>query len=419
MVKSVLLGDIGATNARFTLASGDVLGQVRNFEVAQYPKLKDALSVFLEEVSLPIAHAIIAVAGPIVGQQAKLTNQAWTIDAEELKSSFGLQTRIINDFRAVAFSLPLLKSGDLVAIGDGKIEEGAPKAVLGPGTGLGVACLAKCSAEPVVISSEGGHSTLAGTCDREDRIIQYLRGKFGHASAERAISGGGLENLYQAIAAIDGLAVDDQSAPEITNHALAGTCETAREALNTFCAFLGSFAGSLALTFGAKGGVYIAGGISPRIVNFLAGSEFRRRFESKGRFRSYLETIPSFVIVHPAAAFLGMQSLLDGIAHSKSNIKEIVFFVRLTVGRCYCTLNDQLVRALNSFWKRLSLFFSGDVGDPAGAAFVNGILLVWTRPFRPLGDHKSRAGRADWVVWHGTTTRSGLVRSSPSLGVVK
>jgi glucokinase len=311
LAECVLLGDIGATNARFALAGKDVLGQVRSFEVAQFPQFRDALAVFLKEVRSPVTRAMIAVAGPIVGQHAKLTNQDWTIDADELQSSFGLQARIINDFRAVAFSLPLLKSEDLVSIGGGKIEEGAPKAVLGPGTGLGVACLAKNSAEPVVISSEGGHATLASTCDREDRIIQYLRSKFGHASAERAISGGGLENLYQAIAAVDGLTVDNQSAAEITTHALAGSSEIALEALHTFCAFLGSFAGSLALTFGAKGGVYVAGGISPRILNFLAKSEFRSRFESKGRFRSYLETIPSYVIVHPAAAFLGLQSLLN------------------------------------------------------------------------------------------------------------
>jgi glucokinase len=311
LAKHVLLGDIGATNARFALASKDALGQVRTFEVAKYPQFEDALTLFLDEVGLPVEDAAIAVAGPVVQQHAKLTNQAWTIDAGELKTSFGLAARIINDFRAVALSLPLLKSGDLVAIGGGKVEEGAPKAVLGPGTGLGVACLANSSADPVVVTSEGGHATLAGTCDREDRIIQYLREKFGHASAERAISGSGLENLYQAIAAIDGLTVGTQSAAEITNEALAGNCKIAHEALRTFCAFLGSFAGSLALTFGAKGGVYIAGGISPRILKFLRESEFRSRFEAKGRFRSYLEAIPSYVIVHPAAAFVGLQSLLD------------------------------------------------------------------------------------------------------------
>jgi glucokinase len=306
LVKLVLLGDIGATNARFALASKDKLGEVRSFEVGQYPQFMD-----LKEVSSPITHAVIAVAGPVVEQCAKLTNQAWTIDADELESTFGLRARIINDFQAVALSLPLLRSEDLVGIGGSKIEEGTPKAVLGPGTGLGVACLANSSRDPVIITSEGGHATLAGTCEREDRIIQYLRGKFGHASAERAISGGGLENLYQAIAAVDGLTVGSPSAAEITNHALTRDCEIAYEALHTFCAFLGSFAGNVALTFGARGGVYIAGGISPRILKFLARSEFRGRFESKGRFRSYLESVPSYVIVHPAAAFLGLQSLLD------------------------------------------------------------------------------------------------------------
>jgi glucokinase len=311
LAKRALLGDIGATNARFALASKDELGQVTSFEVAKYPQFMDALAVFLEESSSPIRSAVIAVAGPVVEQHAKLTNQAWTINADELERSLGVHVRIINDFQAVALSLPALKRHDLVAIGGGKIVQGAPKAVLGPGTGLGVACLARSSADPVVITSEGGHATLTGTCDREDRIIQYLRGKFGHVSAERAISGGGLENLYEAIATVDGLFVDPQSAIEITRRALARDCEIAYEALSMFCAFLGSFAGNLALTFGAKGGVYIAGGISPRILNFLAGSEFRSRFESKGRFRSYLEAIPSYVITHPAAAFLGLQSLLD------------------------------------------------------------------------------------------------------------
>jgi glucokinase len=206
----------------------------------------DALAVFLEECSSPITSAVIAVAGPVVEQRAKLTNQAWTIDADQIGRSLGMQARIINDFQTVALSVPALKPHDLVAIGDGKIVEGAPKAVLGPGTGLGVACFARSSADLIIITSEGGHATLTGTCDREDRIIQYLRGKFGHVSAERAISGGGLENLYEAIATVDGLFVDPQSAVEITRRALACDCEIAYEALSTFCAFLGALAGNLA-----------------------------------------------------------------------------------------------------------------------------------------------------------------------------
>jgi glucokinase len=141
--------------------------------------------------------------------------------------------------------------------------------------------------------------------------VAHLRERFGHASAERAISGGGLENIYQAIAALEGLKIPPQSATEITKNAISGECQLARRSLYTFCAFLGSFAGNVALTFGARGGVYIAGGISPRILNFLIRSEFRKRFEAKGRFQSYLEAIPSYVITHPAAALIGLKSLVE------------------------------------------------------------------------------------------------------------
>jgi len=224
---------------------------------------------------------------------------------------FGLQVRIVNDFEAVALSLPSLTSTDLAEIGGGRPELGAPMAVLGPGSGLGVACLVHRSEKRVVIASEGGHATLAPNCDQEDRIVAHLRERFGHASAERAISGGGLENIYQAIAALEGLKIPPQSATEITKNAISGECQLARRSLYTFCAFLGSFAGNVALTFGARGGVYIAGGISPRILNFLIRSEFRKRFEAKGRFQSYLEAIPSYVITHPAAALIGLKSLVE------------------------------------------------------------------------------------------------------------
>jgi glucokinase len=184
-------------------------------------------------------------------------------------------------------------------------------AVLGPGTGLGVACLVPSTGKNFVLSSEGGHSTLAAANDREDEIIKRMRNRFEHVSAERLVSGAGLENIYQAIVEIDRSDLRPRSAADITKRALDGNCRIAGEALRTFCAFLGSFAGNVALTFGARGGVYIAGGISTRIVGFLNRSEFRNRFEAKGRLQPYLKAVPSFVIVHPAAAFLGLKSLLD------------------------------------------------------------------------------------------------------------
>jgi glucokinase len=170
--------------------------------------------------------------------------------------------------------------------------------VLGPGTGLGVACFVPFRHKPIVIASEGGHATLAGTCDREDQIIGHLRQRFGHASAERAISGPGLENIYQAIGALDQVQTPLQNATQITRSAVSGECKIAVEALNIFCALLGSFAGNVALTFGARGGVYIAGGVAPRIVDFMRSSDFRVRFESKGRFYEYLKPILVHIITH-------------------------------------------------------------------------------------------------------------------------
>jgi glucokinase len=309
----ILLGDIGATNARFALLANGVLGAVSSFDVAKFARFTDVVAIFLKDRCRErrVKQALLAVAGPVKGERSVLTNCAWVIDTLELRATFDLEARIVNDFEAVAFSLPWLTPADLVGIGSGKSEAGAPKAVLGPGTGLGVACLMSCSDKAMVISSEGGHATLAATCEREERIIGQLRQHFGHVSAERAVSGMGLENIYEAIAALEGIDTASRSAAEITKRALGSECQMAREALHVFCAFLGSFAGNVALTFGARGGIYIAGGISPRISDFLVRSEFRSRFEAKGRFQPYLEAVPSYVITHPAAAFVGLKSFAD------------------------------------------------------------------------------------------------------------
>jgi glucokinase len=259
-----------------------------------------------------LTHALLAVAGPVEKERCQLTNCSWIIDGDELRATFRLaRVRVVNDFAATAYSLPSLAGADLYAIGGGRAVPGAPMAVLGPGTGLGVACHVPGSKEPAVIAGEGGHATFAAASAREDAVIDYLRGQFGHVSAERVVSGAGLENLYRAIAALDQKEAPSRDAAEITKIALDGNCRTAVAALDMFCAFLGSFAGNVALTFGARGGVYIAGGIAPRIVAFMGRSQFRRRFEDKGRLRPYLEAMPSNVIVHPAAAFMGLKALAD------------------------------------------------------------------------------------------------------------
>ena len=321
-LEQTLLGDIGATNARFCLLASGTLGPVLNFEVARYTCFPDVVADFLKMHGgeTPVSDALLAVAGPVENGRCKLTNCPWIVDADELRSKFRLaKVRVVNDFAATAYSLPSLATVDLYAIGGGRAVAGAPMAVLGPGTGLGIAGLVPGPSEPVVIAGEGGHATIAGASDREDAVIAHLRGRFGHVSAERMVSGTGLENLYQAIAALERSEAPLRDAAEITRSALDGSCRTAVAALHMFCGLLGSFAGDAALMFGARGGVFIAGGIAPRVLEFMGRSEFRRRFEDKGRLRPYLEAIPSNVIVHPAAAFVGLRSLAESGANARGH----------------------------------------------------------------------------------------------------
>jgi glucokinase len=314
----VLLGDIGATNARFALLTEGTLGPIKWIEVARYPRFDDAIEDFLRAQfrERRVANALLAVAGLVEDERCSFTNSSWAIDGREIRNRYEFQTvRIINDFAATALSLPHLMEQDVHCLGGGRAVSGAPMAVLGPGSGLGVGGLVWDGAHRMVVASEGGHATLAATSVREDAVLDHLRKRFGHVSAERVLSGPGIENLYQSIAALDGTDAPSRSAADITEAALQGTCPTSRASLDMFCAMLGGFAGNVALTYGARGGVYIAGGIAPRILDYLANSEFRRRFEQKGRLHSYLEAIPSQVIVHPAATFIGLTSLATSNSH--------------------------------------------------------------------------------------------------------
>ena len=309
----ILLGDIGATNARFAMLEGGEFGALEWMTDANYPQFADAVRAFLERRGRPtLTAALLAVAGPVIDNRCQLTNRPWLIDGAALRQSLGLEwVRVVNDFEATAWSLPHLKPPDLRQLGAGRAVAGAPLAVLGPGTGLGLSCYVPAAGGGQVIASEGGHATLPSTSAREDLVIERLRERFGHVSCEHAVSGTGLEHLYQAIAAIADVDVPERRAADITKAALDGTCPTSRTALDLFCAFLGSIAGDVALTLGARGGVFIAGGIAPRIIDFLERSEFRARFEAKGRSRSYVEGIPTHVILHPEATFVGLQALLQ------------------------------------------------------------------------------------------------------------
>jgi glucokinase len=310
----LLLGDIGATNARFAILVDGVLGPVTWIEVARYSQIGDAIEYLLGSSfrETPASSALLAVAGPVEAERCSFTNCAWKVDGRAMRNQFNFKTvRVINDFEATALSLPHLLEQDVRSLGGGRTVLGAPMAVLGPGSGLGVAGLVADGPRQIVIASEGGHATLPAVSRREDAVLDHLRQQFGHVSAERVLSGPGLENIYRAIAALDEVDVSPSNAAAITRAALDRTCSISQQALDMFCAMLGSFAGNVALTYGARGGVYIAGGIVPRILGYLSDSAFRQRFEQKGRFRRYLEDIPSKVVVHPAATFIGLKSLVD------------------------------------------------------------------------------------------------------------
>lgn len=308
----VVLADVGGTNVRFAITRDGALGPITHLRVADYPQFSDALATFLEGQAQPasVRRAVFGAAGFIEGGRCALTNNPWVVSASELRDRFGFsQVQIVNDFEAIAWSLPRLTSIDLQRIGGQGAKLGAPMVVLGPGTGLGLAAYLHTRDGGLVVSGEGGHASLASSSLREDAIVARLRSQYGHASAERVLSGDGLKNIYHAIAALDAVSVPERSAAEITQSALDGSCPTSRSAVDAFCSFLGSVAGNLALSFGARGGVYIAGGIVAHIRDYLLKSEFRSRFEAKGRMRRYLQAIPAYLILHDDPAFLGLQVL--------------------------------------------------------------------------------------------------------------
>jgi glucokinase len=310
--QTTVLGDIGGTNARFALLTGDALSPVASLAVEDFASVGEALQHFLSAHSAQsrVSAAILAGAGPVEANRCELTNSPWTLDGAELRQAFGFDAVVVlNDFEAVAWAMTGLAQSDIRPVGGGAPVAGAVRAVLGPGTGLGVASLVKAPGGSVALGSEGGHVTLPGTSAREDAVIGHLRRRFGHVSAEKVLSGSGLENLYAAVREADGISAVDRSAAEITEAAVSGACKVSVAALDMFCAMLGTVAGNVALTLGARGGVYIAGGIVPRIVDYLIRSEFRARFEAKGRFQPYLARIPTAVIMHPDPAFIGLKAM--------------------------------------------------------------------------------------------------------------
>jgi len=310
-----LVGDVGATNARFGLVSSDGLVlHSSNFACADFAEIGDAIDAYLAtrgDLPMPRQGAL-AIAALITGDYIRMTNHPWSFSVTALRDRFGLERLVaINDFTAVALALPRLTAADRMAVGGGARLEGRPIAVLGPGSGLGVSGLIPAGSEWVALAGEGGHVTMAAANERENAVLELMRRRFDHVSAERCLSGPGLVNLYNSLAALDRVPAAPYTAAQITDPETAARDPLCREATAMFCAMLGTVAGDLALTLGAQGGVYIAGGIVPRLGARFVDSGFRQRFEAKGRLSAHLAAIPSYVVTHPLLAFLGCVAALS------------------------------------------------------------------------------------------------------------
>jgi glucokinase len=311
-----LLADVGGTNVRFAIQRrGGASTDLHVMSDSGFPTLAAAAEAYLgglDAADRPRV-AAFAVASPVIGDRVALTNRAWSFSIEALRRTLGLDAlHIVNDLEAVALAVPALDRSDLRALGAGAAVPGAPVGVLAPGTGLGTATLFWDGAKPVATASEGGHATMAAADDDEAAVLGWLRARLGHVSAERVLSGQGLINLHRALSArAAGGDAPALTAEEIGGRAIAASDAEACAAVAMFSAMLGTFAGNLALTLGALGGIYVAGGVVPKLAGAFDVARFRARFEDKGRFQPYLARIPAWLITHETPALLGLAARLD------------------------------------------------------------------------------------------------------------
>lgn len=315
---SRLLADIGGTNARFAwqAAAGAPITDVQVLPGADYPTLQAAMHAYLDRLGRGVPAAVaIAIANPITGDEVRMTNHDWAFSQSAVKAEFGLQTlRLLNDFTALALALPDLGPQDLRQVGGGAAVPGVAIGLVGAGTGLGVSGLLPDGRGGwVPLEGEGGHVTLPAVTARERLVMDGLIRRYEHASAERVCCGQGLVDTCAILCEADGVTVQGlDSAKAVSEAALRDGLPQALETLTIFCAVLGSVAGNLALTLGARGGVYVGGGIVPRLGEWFDRSPFRERFERKGRFTELLRAIPVQVITAAQSpALLGAARALD------------------------------------------------------------------------------------------------------------
>ncbi len=310
-----LLADIGGTHARFALETAlGGIGDVRVYRCSAHAGVDDAVRAFLHDAGgVRVRHAAIAIANPVDGDIVSMTNHDWRFSIDATRRALGFDTlHVFNDFSALAMAVPHLSAGQRRQVGVGHASPAGTIGVLGAGTGLGVSALVRAGDAWVPLSGEGGHVSFAPADAREADVLHYARARWPHVSFERLVAGPGIAVIHAALAARDGCDPPEADAADtaaIIVRALAGDARC-MATLDCFCGMLGTFAGNLALTLGATGGIHIGGGVVPRLGAWFDASPFRARFEAKGRFAGYLARIPTFVITAPHPAFVGVSHLL-------------------------------------------------------------------------------------------------------------
>lgn len=316
MTRPALIGDIGGTNARFALVTPDTfeLRDIHSLPCADYPSLADAVRDYLTRVGhgggQAPREACLAFACPIHDDRVRMTNNAWEFSKREVQAALGLDLfKVINDFTAQALGVPHVDAQDLVAIGNGQAAAGCARLVIGPGTGLGVAGVFPGKHAWVPLPTEGGHATFAPTDEREQNLLRYFHSRYGRVSVERILCGQGLLDLYFAHASLKGANPRYTTPAEVTAAADDGDA-LAADTVQRFLKVLGDVCGDVALTMGARGGVYLCGGILPRLLDWLPRSRFRDAFTDKGRMSAYNASIPTWVVTAPWTGLLGAAEAL-------------------------------------------------------------------------------------------------------------
>jgi glucokinase len=306
------VADVGGTNIRLAQIADGKLTNIKKYLCSDYSTITAAIQAYFAAFpDIKFSAGCLGVACPVNNDFISMTNNSWQFSISKLQDSLGLKwLGVINDFTAVAHAVTVLNQQQKEQVGQGQAVANDNIAVFGPGTGLGVKHLTHTAQGWLALDGEGGHVDFAAVDAEDIAILRFLTAKYGHASAEEVMSGRGLLQIYQALAEHKGVPAVFDDPADITDRALDGSCELSRATLNQFCRIMGSFAGNLALNMGTRGGVYIGGGIAPRFLNFLKDSDFRMRFEAKGRFRDYVASIPTFIITEPDHGLIGAMAYL-------------------------------------------------------------------------------------------------------------